>query len=157
MGSHSLLVERYGGGKAVPIPNGGKVKPGELIRLSVTGIPSLVDPTVRFTVVGAQGKVFSTEKNPAPFSSQVVVDWAAPMELGGYVVTASLSSTPLPFPRHDQVTTFEVSESAGEPAVPPENPGLGGFHLGDIKTLALIALGIVALMSVSSVTRTLRS
>lgn len=152
MASHSLTIARYGGGKAVPLPNGGAVAPGELIRATVTGIGSLVDPTVKFRLLGVDGApLLEQAKNPALFSSQVVFDFNAPVKEGVFTLEAWLHSFPLLPQQHKATTVFRVAKGAPEQEAPPSGGGFGGF--GDIKSLAWIALGIVALVAVMPIVK----
>ncbi|MDP2661732.1 MAG: hypothetical protein Q8R28_13475 [Dehalococcoidia bacterium] len=149
MGDHTFSIERFAGDRAVPLAEGGKVKPGELIRLSVQHIGSLIDPTVHFIVTGPEGVVLDQAKSPALTSSQVSLDFTVPPAFGVYTAEAWLHSFPLLPLQHVVRRTFEVSTSAPAPIAPPG----GGFNIGDIKPILFAVLGIVAIGAVSNVIR----
>lgn len=160
MASHSLTIERYGGGTSVPLVAGGTVAPGELLRATATGIGSLIDPTVDFRLIDADGKVLlSMKKAPAIGSRQVVFQFSAPSIEGGYALEAWLHTYPLLFFTHVASSTFTVAAGTPPPEAPPEKDGgfLGGFNLGDLKPLAWIVLGIVAIVAFSPVVKRLGS
>lgn len=145
--AHTLLLERYGGEASVPLPSGGSVAPGETLRATALGIPSLIDPTVRFKLLDAAGTILlDASKKPALFSSQVVFNFNAPLTLGLYTLEAWQRTYPvLPF-QHKVATTFQVILGTPPQVPPPSTGGLGGFNFGDLKMLGFIALGIVAII-----------
>ena len=156
MASHSLFMERFGGDTSVPLLNGGAVNPGELIRATATGIGSFIDPTITFELFDADGTmILQAKKSPSLTSRQVSLNFNAPTVEGTYTVRAWLDNLPfLPF-QHEATTTFQVKAGTPVQDPPPSGGGgiLGGFNLGDLKPLAWIVLGIVAIMAVTPVVK----
>lgn len=138
MARHAVTVQRRSGDTFSPIPNLGKVAPGEAIRYRSDG-GNLPFDTVRFRVLDAVGN--SAFEFDAMLNSLLSgwVDTVAPAMPGPYTLTAEVRSFPFLTFTHFAEAQFVVDPDA--PAPPSAPPGKD--FLGNLKGI-IIAAAVLA-------------
>ncbi len=121
LASVTATIERRSGDTFAP-STGGMVKPGEAIRLLVSGVKSQIIQTPEFIVQDADGNEILRQNAGATLSGDAWLDWQAPLAEGTYTFIVNYQSYPfLPFTSQVR-TTMVVSSAAPEPpAAPPSN------------------------------------
>lgn len=163
MGSHAVIVQRLtGDGKSwVDAPQGALLAPGETIRLYTAPINYALLHTPVFSIIHIKTGNVVFQKIGAPVQSlgpiagpAEAVTTAVPLAEASYRVEVSAQSFPL-FPKtHLASTTFVAVKGApappfsGAPGSDTTAPPKG--FLDEVKFLALVVLGIVALSAFST-------
>ncbi len=150
LGSHSVSIERRTGDQFTPIQHGGLVEPREPIRLVTLGVNQQLIHGPDFQILDAAGNEVFRRGSTAGLSGTAFLDISAPSVVGRYQFIVHAQSFPfLPF-THPTSMPFEVSNDAPPPATPPPSTAIGGIF-GDFKTVAMIGLGIAALVLIGQV------
>ncbi|MDO8683414.1 MAG: hypothetical protein Q7N50_08035, partial [Armatimonadota bacterium] len=141
-----------------PVLSGGKVKPGEAVRLVATGIISVFGATgfVNFVIKNSAGQEVFRRNSIYGVNGTAFIDTVAPMEVGRYTFTADAQSFPVLGITHPAGIEFVVDPNAPEP--PDQPPGWFNFfkNPGNIKMLVLIGAGVIGLVAVAGTVQSLR-
>ncbi len=152
--SMTAEVYRRTGGTFTPIGQGGQVKPMEPIRLQASDAGVLeAFSSAHFQVLDSLGKVWFNANAKVNVTGDAFLDIAAPPVEGAYKLIVTIST--LLFFRLSSETTFVVAVNAPAPPSPPPATGFGQFF-GNVKTLALIGLGIAGIVVVKNVVSTVK-
>ena len=145
-----IFVERATANGLVRIASGGQVRPSETIRYSASGVGgSLFEPPttsrrVKFTVLDAGGQVvFGPVYASANLAGNAWIDATAPPAEGRYILSGVIEGLVRPV---STSIPFEVAANAPTPTPKPE--GGFGIGLGDIKSLAILAIVAVAAVNI---------
>lgn len=152
-GDVKVTIARNSKGTWVTIGSNGLVLPGEVIKLSLQGVPAL-EPfdTFNFKIIGTDGRVHLDQEPGTRFPSDIFLTLAAPTEEGLYTFLASVDR-PLFFGSSHAQTTFTVTARAGAPPKLPEEETFLG-NVGDLAKLGIVGgIAIAGLMVLREVVK----
>ena len=145
--SHVAIVERRAGSTFSPIAWGAKITPGEPIRFHAKGLKSTGARAADFYLRNWAGRALSKNTLNIVGLDDAWLDVVAPDVEGAYTFEV--------WANHSATATFQVSKDAPPPPPPPPATGIGGITsavaavTGSVKSLGLVALGLVGLIVVS--------